>query len=228
MRMVLGLLVLGVAACSDKGEDPATTPTPAPVSWNCVIPGGEAPDSSPQIGCEVDFVTLSADPLTASIPGATSVKTVVDRSDENTLYFMNSARYPLHYNFASVHLGAQNGLPPVGTQAEFVNEYYSPTRRFVLGAITRYDGPGVWVYEISPYDTADAGMIELAYTQIAENAYFGDELLFHPTSKAVEAVAADLPASVPIITTDELFAGIDYQPLNLASSIGTTTSLVYS
>ncbi len=55
---------------------------------------------------------------------------------------------------------------------------------------------------------------------MAQHAFFGNKLRFHPTSESVETVAASLPSSVPIITTDELFEGIDYQALNVAESYG--------
>src|SRR5690606_29780816 len=47
-----------------------------------------------------------------------------------------------------------------------------------------------------------------------------DELHFHPSGDAVEKVAAGLPESIPIVTTDELYQGVDYQPLNLRTSTG--------
>ena len=66
-------------------------------------------------------------------------------------------------------------------------------------------------------------MIARAFDEIRDHSYFGDELYFHPTSEAVGVVAEDLPDDIPIITTDELFAGITYQPLNLATSMGQLT-----
>ncbi|MBN1308219.1 MAG: hypothetical protein JXA18_09905, partial [Chitinispirillaceae bacterium] len=64
---------------------------PAPKIWDCVIPGGEEPDYSSSIGCEDDFTALASEPLDASIPGATSAKTVIDLADyDSTLYFQNS------------------------------------------------------------------------------------------------------------------------------------------
>jgi hypothetical protein len=63
-------------------------------------------------------------------------------------------------------------------------------------------------------------MIEEAFRLVAEHSYVGRELYFHPTSQAVEQVARDLPEDIPVITTDDLFKGIDYQPLNPAVSIG--------
>jgi hypothetical protein len=105
--------------------------------------------------------------------------------------------------------------------AEFnTTEYFSPSRRFVLGALTHYEQPDKWVYEISPYDTADAQMVATAYAAIARHSFAGGELYFHPTSEAVESIVPGLPASVKVITTDELYAGITYQPLNVAESYG--------
>ncbi len=211
-------LVPALLSCS---PDPDTGPDSDEPSWECVIPEGEEPDYSHQIGCWDDFGVLASLPLDASIPGASSVKTVIDRSDENTLYFQHSARYPIHWDFAFANLSG-DGLPLVPDLGQFnTTEYYSPSRRFILGAVTFYEEPDVWAYEIAPYDTADADMITTAYRLIRDNAYFGDELYFHPSSESVEARVDDLGDDVRIITTDELFAGITYQPLNLGCSMGT-------
>lgn len=196
------------------------TDKPEAEAWDCTIPAGSAPDYARQLGCQADYEVLASEPADASIPGATSVKTVIDRSDGNALYFQNSNKYCIHWDFASTHLSG-DGLPPVAELAQFnATEYYSPDRRFLLGALSYYAGPDRWVYEISPYDTADADMITTAYRLIRDNVWTGDDLYFHPTSVAVEAVALDLPEEVQQVSTDELYAGIDYQPLNLATSTG--------
>ncbi len=212
-----------LTGCDGCGDDPVPVPgdsADTASAWDCVIAEGDEPDYAQQIGCWTDFETLSSDPLDASIPGAQSCKTVIDRVDGDELYFQNSKKYLIHWDFASEHLSG-DGLPYVPDLSSFnVTEYYSPDRRFLLGAVTYYEEPEVFAYEISPYDTATADMIASAYYNIQENAYFGNELYFHPTSEAVEAEAEDLPEDVAIITTDELFEGITYQPLNLATSMG--------
>ena len=187
--------------------------------WECTATSAE-PDYLVQIGCTTDYDALASEPINASIPGARSVKTVIDRLDDNSLYFQNSRKYPIHFDFASAHLSG-DGKPIVPLLSQFnQTEYYSPDRRFLLGALTYYEGPTVWTYEISPYDSATAEMITTAYELLVDNTFIGAELYFHPTSDAVSAEAENLPASVKIITTDELFADIDYQPLNLGTSMG--------
>jgi len=210
-----------IAACSD---DPAaaaddTEPTVArPVA--CVHSGDEEPDSLPRIGCMADFQALASEPADASIPGARSVKTVIDRVDGSELHFQNSVLYPIHHDFVSAHLSGQ-GLPPVGPLSQFnATEYYSPDRRFLLGALTNYEGPKVWAYEISPYDTASAEMITTAYDAVSANLFSGAELVFVPSSVAVANVAKELPARVKVMSRDTLYAGVDYQPLNIAKSVG--------
>ncbi|MCA9518861.1 MAG: hypothetical protein KC635_28190, partial [Myxococcales bacterium] len=187
----------------------------------CVLASGETAPFLETLGCRADFDALASAPLDASIPGARSLKTVVDRVGDDAIYFQNVTLYPIHWDFASTHLSG-HGLPPVPDLGQFnATEYSSPSRRFLLGALTWYEEPGVWVYELAPYDTASAAMITTAYDAIRAAAPFiGDDLRFHPTSAAIEHTAAGLDPHVRVITTDELFAGITYQPLNLAIAMG--------
>lgn len=228
------LLIVGVAACQQLKE-PGThdaagaagtpalpTAATAPIEeWECeVAEGVEPPSYLVKIGCEADFEALSSEPLDASIPGARSGKVVLDRSDGNALYFQNSNVYPIHYEFAAAHLSGGD-LPIVPPLSQFnLTEYYEPDRRFILGAVTYYEGPQVWALELSPYDLASAEMLELLYDRVKESAFFGPALAVHPTSTGVEAVAAKLGDGVVQVSTDQLFADIDYQPLNLGASIG--------
>jgi hypothetical protein len=213
--MLTLLPVLFVFACQ-KGDSETDT---SDVFWECQIPVGEQPAYANQLGCLEDFEILAAAPLDASIPGARSAKTVVDRLDENALYFQDSSQYPIHWDFTSANLSG-DGLPLVPELSTFNQiEYTSPDRRFLLGALTYYAEPNVWAYEIAPYDTASTEMIRDAFRLIRDNSWMGGELYFHPGSLAVEAQAEDLPDDVPVISTDELFAGIDYQPLNLGETV---------
>jgi Pyruvate phosphate dikinase, AMP/ATP-binding domain len=206
---------------TDSDASPASdTEGGSTVSGMCASVDGEAFDFLPSIGCIEDFERASAEPADSSLPGARSVKTIIDRVDGNRLYFINTGEYPLHYDFASNHLSAVDELPLIASQAEFNDNYVSDQRRFYLGTITYYEGPAKWVYEITPYDTASAAMVEETFGLLRDATYFGKQLYFHPNGETVEAMAEGLPDSIPILTTDELYAGVDYQPLNLETSTG--------
>lgn len=189
-------LLLALAACSD-GPDPACDDAPLP--------------SRAELRCEAEFLAQAARPRDESLPGARTIKTVLDQASDDALYFVDTNAYPLHINFAIDQLG----WPPA---ASFAEQYFSPQRRFLLGAVTHYEGPDVMVWEIGPYDTMSLDGIVKSYDAIHTAVYFRDRLYFHPTSEAQEALVAELPERVAVITTDELWAGIDYQPLNLGET----------
>jgi len=211
---------LTLSACFDSDKGSSGPGGPGDGTWTCEADTVTAPDFVAKVGCKADFAALASAPLSATIPGATSVKSVIDLQDGGKLYFQNSKKFQIHWDFASSHLSG-GGKPVVPALSQFnLTEYYSPSRRFILGSLTYYEGPKVWAYEIAPYDNASAEMIAYAFEKIAASTYFGDSLYFHPTSKSVEEVAKTLPASIKVITTDSLYAGIDYQPLNYGTSFG--------
>jgi hypothetical protein len=187
---------------------------------SCAVADGSDPDAVSQLGCNRDYDALASEPLDASIPGATSVKLIIDRSDQNALYFQNSKRYCIHWDFASTHLsgGERPVVPPL---AQFnATEYFSPDRRFILGALSYYSGPAKWVFELSPYDAADPALIATAFEIVRRGTWLGSQLAFHPTSSRLDGIVEALPSSMPIVTTDQLYQGIDYQPLNPGTSTG--------
>ena len=160
--------------------------------------------------CPDELRAQAARPGDSSLPGALSAKAVLDLADGDAIYFQDTATYPLHRLFAVAQLGWPPGMP-------FTDQYYSPGRRFVLGAVTYYEEPDAYVYELAPYDTASAEQIARAFGRIKGATFFGDRLRFHPTSDEQEARVRAL-GGIPIVTTDELWAGITYQPLNLGET----------
>ncbi|MBM4371767.1 MAG: hypothetical protein FJ098_08940, partial [Deltaproteobacteria bacterium] len=233
MARVLAILVFTLAAgqgCDpDRWREPGdaapvldlvTPDFPEPVDGPCLVDPGAIPAYVTSLGCAADFDLLASRPLDASIPGARSSKTVVDREDGNAVYVLRAETYPIHYDFCLDHLSG-DGLPPVGTLSEFnAMEYYSQYRRFLLGSLTRYDGPGVWVYELAPYDTASPEMVAVTMARLREETFLGDALLFHPTSEMHEALVPSLPEDVQVVTSTQLFQGVTFLPLNLGLAVG--------
>lgn len=215
-------------ACSESGADAPAEAAPAELDWPCEITDdAETPDYLTRVGCRADFEKLGAQPTDASIPGALSGKVIVDQCPEGTvgcdgdaLYFQNTEKFAIHYEFAKAYLDEMSALRSVGSLSDFNPVYTEPeaTRRFLLGAVTHYEGANVWALEIAPYDTSTPAMVEKLYRAVRDASFYGPVLRFHPTSQNLERTA--LASDVPAITNDELFAGIDYQPLNLGEVVG--------
>ncbi len=206
---VVTALAALVGACGGGGER----------QWDCVIPGDSTPDHAARVGCLDDFHKLASRPLEMSIPGARSAKTIVDRAQQNRLYLINSNLHPRHYQFAADFL-SEDGLPPVPDVGGFnQTAYYSPERRFLLGAVTLYEGPDIFAYELAPYDTSTPEMLQTTLDLLRDNTYFGSELRFHPTSSAQAELAVGL-VGASTVTEAELFDGNPYQPLNPGEAYG--------
>jgi len=222
--LLVALTCGSLAACGSSSDSNGASTTVVEgvckIDPSEIMNGTASTEFLERIDCSSDFRALGSEPIDASIPGARSVKVILDTADSNHQYFQNSVLYKVHYDFASTHLSG-NGLPVVPSLAEFnTSQYYQPDRRFVLGAVTYYDGPKIWALELAPYDTAGAAMMETVFRSVKSHAFFGPGLKLHPTSDAIALEAKKLPKDIPIVTTDELYQGITYQPLVLSTGVG--------
>lgn len=223
------LLALGCSEPSAEKEE-GGEPQPTELEWPCEIAeGADTPDYVTRTGCRSDFEQLGAQPSDSSIPGALSGKVILDQCPEGTpgcdgdrLYFQNTEKFAIHYEFAKAHLDEMSALRSVGSLSDFNPVYTEPeaSRRFLLGSVTHYDGPDVWALEIAPYDTSTPAMIEKLHRAVRDASFYGPVLRFHPTSEGLEETSLALASDVPVTTNDDLFAGIDYQPLNLGEVVG--------
>ena len=224
--LALSAAALGLLSASCSNSSSPTGASTEVVEGTCQIASADVDSGTASteflktVECTADFQALASEPIDASIPGARSVKVVLDTADLDNLYFQNSVLYQVHYAFASTHLSG-NGLPVVPDLAVFNTvQYYQPDRRFILGAVTYYEGPKIWALELAPYDTASAAMMEKLFRAVKAHAFFGPALEFHPTSEAIALEAKNLATDIPIVTTDALYEGIDYQPLVLSTGVG--------
>jgi hypothetical protein len=219
----------GACSSSEGGTATATpdagaTPDAAvaePEEGICTVTDeSSTPDSLREIPCKKDFLALSSAPIDATLPGSRSTKVVIDLQDSDALYFQNSQKFKIHYEFVSTHLSGGD-KPVVTTIADFnATEYFKPDRRFLLGAVTYYEAPNVWALEISPYDTMSAAQLQKLFEAVRSKVYFHEVLKLHPTSEAVAKLAQGLGSAVPLVTTDEIYQGTEYQPLTLGEAMG--------
>lgn len=214
LGLLFGTLLLA-AGCGSRDPN-ASDEVPTIVEGECALQDEQdVPNYLSSIGCRKDYDALASEPIDSSIPGAVSAKVILDREDDNRLYYQNSKKYALHFDFVTENI---DNPPTIQTFNESV--YFSEDRRFVVGSVSYYEASDVWTLELAPYDNASASLIELLYGAVKDSAYFGPALYLRPTSDDIAKRTEELSSEVRVITSDELYAGIDYQPLSLGTAVG--------
>lgn len=201
------VLGLALTACAD---DPA----------GCEIPADIDARFSPRLGCAADYAALATAATDSVFAHTETMLVIVDREDADRVYFIDTERYHLHFEFASDYLELP-GKTSVGTLAEFnLLNYRRPNRRFILGKLVRYVDQHVLTYELAAGDTADATLIEQGFLRVRDAIYDGDDLRYRAVSNDQEQLLGELAGKIPTIGTDEVFRGQVYQPLNPGVAFG--------
>lgn len=137
---------------------------------------------------------------------------VIDRANQNTVYFVNSKRYSFHSEFVNAnYLTLERG------REFFRHNYLEATRRFVLGTIAYQTRLDKYTFEFWEGDLATHEIVR--ETQRALNASFFAPLYFKPNSARQEEAAAKLP-DLPQLLPSETNPPQDYLPLNQAQNAG--------
>lgn len=199
------------AACSDARD-----------SASCTVPAGVEVDWMHRIGCPADYELLWNETNDVVFAHTRTVLWLIDREDDSKLYFINTVKYALHYGFAARYLDYGPPFTPVGTHGDFnILNYRRPGRRFLMGLLVHYQDQGLVTLELSAGDTADADMITDAYQRVRGALFDGDQLVYRPVSAEQEAMIPELSARIPTVSTQAVFAGQSYQPLNPVVGFGT-------
>lgn len=156
------------------------------------------------------FEMLEFDPSRYTFSEVKSLKLVYSIPDQK-IYYINSEKYELHYDFCSEILGYNKG------QTAFSQEQYSdnPNRLYLLGTLNHFTASDIYTFEFLPADQLSCTDIETVYNKLAATCFFGDRLRFYANSNEKTQCT-----NVPIISSDELYAGQNYQPLNLQENYG--------
>ncbi len=137
---------------------------------------------------------------------------VIDRANQNKVYYVNSQRYAFHSEFVNAnYLTLERG------REFFRHNYLEATRRFVLGTIAYQTRLDKYTFEFWEGDLATAEIVR--ETQRALNASFFAPLYFKPNSAKQEEAAAQL-TGLPKLLPNETNPPQDYLPLNQAQNAG--------
>lgn len=186
--------------------------------YSCKISGQKtAPDFLYRIQTQIEFDQLAAEPLTEKYGQVASVKVIWDLSDSK-LYFTNSQKYHVHYDFCRAKLGFWKSLY-LFNQANYSD---GANRRFVLANINFYPANDIWALEFSSADLISIDLAGKMVQKVRENTFFGTKLkLMLNTQRLLKAFESENSISKSnTILPEDIYAGLLYQPLNCQEGYG--------
>ena len=167
--------------------------------------------SLPAIKSRSEFDSLARVYSDSSYP-LSHVLFVIDRRDNNKVFYVNSRRYSFHKDFVNgTYLSLERG------QEFFENNYLKDNRRFILGTVAYQTPVQRWTFEFWEGDQIPADLIKTTAEVI--NKTFFTRVAYKPNSSRQEAVSAGITSLARVLQTDISREQV-YQPLNLARGLG--------
>lgn len=221
--MRIAWLALVLIACSGS-PDPG--PEPEPDHSQEVTGGGEGPHHasfSHRLDDEAAFHELASRPENQVVARTEIVKFVIDLQDDRRLWFFDTDRWDIHYHFTRDHLqpAEYSELSNYAAHGRFNHvEYRTDDRHFICGSLVHYLDADQWAFEMVAGDTLSGERVLEAFQQVQEATYFGEQLRYRPISLLHETQIASVRDRLPTITAQDVFGGIQYQPLTHGAAFG--------
>jgi hypothetical protein len=137
---------------------------------------------------------------------------VIDRKDNNRVYYVNTKRFPFHKDFVNgTYLSLERG------RAFFENNYLKPNRRFIMGTVAYQTPVKRWTFEFWEGDLIPADQIKLAYEVL--NKTFFTTIAFKPNSTRQDEASA-ATAGLQRVSQSDISKEQEYQALNVAKGLG--------
>lgn len=192
LAVAVSLLVAGIALAQER----------APV--------GERSVPAVQSRAQFDTLAVVYDQNTPyALP---HVMFVIDRKDNNKIYYVNTKRYAFHKDFVNgTYLSLERG------KEFFENNYLKPNRRFILGTVAYQTPVRAWTFEFWEGDLIGAPEIKLTSDII--NRTFFTPVRYKPNSLRQDEVSAGIQG-LQRISQSEISREQDYQALNLGQGLG--------
>jgi hypothetical protein len=166
------------------------------------------------------WARLAARPASSATARTEVVKFVLDRDTGRTLWFVDTERWSYHYAFARDRLWTL--LHPVADHETFNRrEYRTADRRFEMGSIVHYLDADLWTMELIGGDTLAGEKIVRLFEEVRAALWIGDRLKFRPLSDLHETSIAPVRDQLPLVSADDVLAGVVYQPLKTGTAFGT-------
>ena len=184
---------------------------------NCFVPQSVASSQNadlkflPAIRSRAEFDQL-ARVYTDTSYALPHVLFVIDRKENNKIYYVNTERYRFHQDFINAtYLSLDRG-------EEFTkNNYLNPNRRFIMGTVAYQTPVKRFAFEFWEGDTISGEQIKLASDII--NKTFFTPVVFKPNSLKQDQESTNVGGLVRILPSD-IAREQEYEPLNVAHGLG--------
>jgi hypothetical protein len=136
---------------------------------------------------------------------------VIDRSDKDKIYYVNSRLFRFHQDFANAqYLSLRRG------EDFFRDVYTNDRRRLIVGTIAWQQPVQKFTFEYWEGDLVTPQMISETYSTIKKT--FFDDIAFKPNSTRQDELSTRL--GIPIVTADDISKNQEYLALNVAKGVG--------
>jgi hypothetical protein len=174
------------------------------------------------IGDDATWQALAARPQSAAMARTEVVKFVLDLEDQRRVWFINTTRWPVHFHFVREYLPRTARVVQDHDAFNRI-QYRDPARRFEMGSIVHYLDSDQWTLELVGGDTLSGERILALFETVRPLLWKGDRLRFRPLSPLHEQNIATVRDRLPLTTTDQVMAGVEYQPLTTGKAFGYLT-----
>lgn len=173
-----------------------------------------------ELGDDLDYLTelfdpmayhlLSSEPYRSSVGGITTLKVVYDLN-EKEIYYANTKKHTLHYDFV------RDGLKHRIGHGYFNQTQYTqnPNRYLLLGELNYYESKDIYVLQFSGLIEFNCSQIKKLYNKILETSFLGDQLYFYSIKPEW-----DKCSGMQMVDSETLFDGLNYQALTPAENYG--------
>jgi hypothetical protein len=164
--------------------------------------------------------------------GIESVEFVIDMQGGDTIAFLNSKDYDLHYSFVREVIQKKPRLDrcdPVQRLEynqgwfEFSNtEYFQVEgRRYLLGTLVRHAGTELSTVEFAAGDTISAAQMHKAFFKVLENVSDPKAWVIRPQAPDQVQRLRTIEGQVPVVGPNAPFRDVTFQPLTKGRGYGT-------
>ena len=179
-----------------------------------------------------DFDKLATTADVSGVLGVRELKFIITDidTDHAILFFINSEKTPLHYDFTrNVLNDYQQFNYDVGNTQFIAESYFKDDRHHLAGSVVAYDNyqeTGLYTLEFWPTDPVSTPLIEKAYRTItAAMPFLSTPLAYHPVGNTHELNYLGFAEqfrqkNIRSITTEELFSQLDSAILNKGEAYG--------